>query len=168
MPFRPFDNQNCSVARASEIFSERWIMLILREVSLGRNRFSEIKRNTGVASNILSDRLELLVEHGILVRVDEEVDGQKVDRYVLTKKGADARPILLALNDWGNKYAAPNGAPRELFHEECGHVVSPKLVCDHCSGELKASNTVMRPGPGANKHQQSIGDVRPARRGDAA
>jgi hypothetical protein len=112
--------------------------------------------------------LELLVEHGILVRVDEEVDGQKVDRYVLTKKGADARPILLALNDWGNKYAAPNGAPRELFHEECGHVVSPKLVCDHCSGELKASNTVMRPGPGANKHQQSIGDVRPARSGDAA
>jgi DNA-binding HxlR family transcriptional regulator len=168
MPFRPFDNQNCSVARASEIFGERWIMLILREVSLGRTRFSEIKRNTGVASNILSDRLELLVEHGILVRVDEEVDGQKIERYNLTKKGADARPILLALNDWGNKYAAPNGAPRELFHEECGHVVSPKLVCDHCNGELKASNTVMRPGPGANKRQLSAGDVRPARHGDAA
>lgn len=163
MPFRPFENQNCSVARASEIFSERWIMLIMREVSLGRNRFSEIKRNTGAASNILSDRLELLVDQGILVRVSEEEDGQKVDRYVLTKKGADARPILLALNDWGNKHAAPNGAPRELFHEECGHVVHTKLVCDHCNGELKASNTVMRPGPGANKYQNDLGEVRPAR-----
>jgi len=161
MPFRPFENQNCSVARASEIFSERWIMLILREISLGRQRFGEIKRNTGVASNILSDRLALLVDQGILMRVDEEADGQKVDRYVLTKKGVDAQPILLALNEWGNKYAAPKGAPRVLFHEECGQTVHAKTVCSHCGGDLKATNTLLVPGPGANDHQHQHGEIRP-------
>lgn len=161
MPFRPFENQNCSVARASEIFSERWIMLILREISLGRQRFGEIKRNTGVASNILSDRLALLVDQGILMRVDEEVDGQKVDRYVLTKKGVDAQPILLALNEWGNKYAAPHGAPRELFHEECGQTVHAKTVCSHCGGDLKATNTLLVPGPGADDRQHQYGEIRP-------
>lgn len=162
MPFRPFENQNCSVARASEIFSERWIMLILREISLGRQRFGEIKRNTGVASNILSDRLGLLVDQGILKRVDEEVDGQKVDRYVLTKKGVDAQPILLALNEWGNKYAAPHGAPREIFHETCGHTVHARMMCDHCGEALKASNTLMVPGPGANERQHEFGTIRPS------
>lgn len=163
MPFRPFENQNCSVARASEIFGERWIMLILREISLGRQRFGEIKRNTGAASNILSDRLGLLVDQGVLMHVDEEVDGQKVDRYVLTKKGVDAQPILIALNEWGNKYAAPHGAPRELFHEDCGHTVHAKLVCDHCGGDLKASNTMLKPGPGANERQKAAGEFPPHR-----
>jgi DNA-binding HxlR family transcriptional regulator len=162
MPFRPFENQNCSIARAAEVFTERWTMLILREISLGRQRFSEIKRNTGVASNILSDRLETLVEHGIVVRVEETEDGQKVERYVMTKKGADARPILLAMLAWGDKYASPNGPSRELIHEDCGHAVHAKLVCDHCGGDLNAHNAKLRPGPGANKHQLAVGEITPA------
>lgn len=164
MPFRPFENQNCSIARAAEIFTERWMMLILREISLGRGRFSEIKRNTGVASNILSDRLQMLLDHGVAVRVDEEVDGQIVERYVLTQKGLDAQPILLAMLAWGNKYAAPNGAPRELFHEDCGHVANAVMVCDHCGGALKPSNTKLRPGPGANQRQRADGDITAAAR----
>ncbi|MBI2690946.1 MAG: helix-turn-helix transcriptional regulator [Solirubrobacterales bacterium] len=168
MPFRPFENQNCGVARAAEVFTERWTMLIFREVAIGRGRFSEIRRNTGVASNILSDRLQTLVDQGIVVRVDEQRDGQDIERYVLTKKGQDAQPILLALLAWGNKYAAPDGAPRELFHEACGHVANAKPVCDHCGGDLKASNTKLRPGPGANKHQVKLGDIKAAAPADSA
>lgn len=165
MPFRPFENQNCSIARAAEVFTERWTMLILREVSMGRGRFSEIKRNTGVASNILSDRLQMLVDQGVLIRVDEEDDGQVSERYRLTQKGADAQPILMAMLAWGDKYAAPGGAPRELIHDECGHAVHARMVCDHCGGQLKAGNTHLRPGPGANTRQRDEGEI--GRRGAA-
>lgn len=160
MPFRPFENQNCSIARAAEIFTERWTMLILREISMGRGRFSDIKRNTGVASNILSDRLELMVDHGVAIRVEEEREGQRIERYKLTQKGVDALPILMAMLAWGDKYAAPRGAPRELVHEECGNAVHAKMVCDHCGGDLTAHNTHLRPGPGANERQRTDGEIR--------
>lgn len=166
MPFRPFENQNCSIARAAEVFTERWMLLILREIMLGRQRFSEIKRNTGVASNILSDRLDVLVDQGVVVRVESKEDG--AERYVPTQKGLDAQPILLAMLAWGNKYAYPNNAPRELFHETCGNVVNAKMVCDHCDGELRAENTKLRPGPGANKRQTKAGELRAKGRRDIA
>src|SRR5215212_8165418 len=68
MPYRSFEGQNCSIARALEVLGERWTLLVLREVLLGRRRFEEIRRNTGVATNILSDRLKTLVDHGVLER----------------------------------------------------------------------------------------------------
>jgi DNA-binding HxlR family transcriptional regulator len=163
MPLRPFTNQNCSIARAAEVLTERWTMLILRELFLGRRRFTEIKRNTGIASNILSDRLQMLVDEGIAVRADEEVNGKIVEQYVPTKKGLDAQPILLLMLAWGDKYSAPHGAPREIFHKDCGHSVHAKVVCDHCGGDLKPSNTRLRPGPGANDRQLSVGEVAPPR-----
>jgi DNA-binding HxlR family transcriptional regulator len=159
MPLRPFENQNCSIARAAEVLTERWTMLILRELFLGRGRFSEIKRNTGIASNILSDRLQMLVDEGIAVRVEENEGGQTIERYVPTKKGLDAQPILLLMLAWGDKYSAPHGPPREIFHKECGHTVHAKVVCDHCGGDLKAGNTRFRPGPGANEHQKATGEI---------
>lgn len=151
MPFRPFTDQNCSIARAAEIFTERWTLLILREVLKGRQRFSEIKRNTGVASNILSDRLEMLVDQGIVVRVESQDDG--AERYVPTQKGLDAVPILLAMLAWGDQYAAPDGPPTELVHKTCGNVVHAKMVCDHCEGELLAENMRLQPGPAASERQ---------------
>lgn len=168
MPLRPFENQNCSIARASEIFCERWTMLILREILMGNQRFSGLKRTTGVASNILSDRLEMLVDQGILVRVEETEDGQKIERYRPTRKAVDAQPILLAMLAWGDKYAAPDGVPRELVHEECGHAVHAKIVCDHCGGDLKANNVSLRPGPGANDRQRARGEMSLKGRKDAA
>ncbi|MFT4050428.1 MAG: helix-turn-helix domain-containing protein [Solirubrobacterales bacterium] len=161
MPFRPFENQNCSIARAAEVFTERWTVLIMREILLGRSRFTEIKRNTGVASNILSDRLQMLVDQGVVARVDEIEDGQVVDRYRPTQKGLDARPIMMAMLAWGDKYAAPDGAPREIVHEDCGNVVHAKMVCDTCGGELTERNTTLRPGPGANERQRAEGEIGP-------
>lgn len=166
MPFRPFTQQNCSIARAAEVFTERWTLLILREILLGRQRFSEIKRNTGVASNILSDRLEMLVDQGVVVRVESKDDG--AERYVPTQKGIDAQQILLAMLTWGDKYAAPDGPPRELFHETCGNVVHSKMVCDCCGGELLAENTKLRPGPAANKRQREDGLIQPKGKRDVA
>src|SRR3954447_19074333 len=99
VPYRPFEDQNCSIARALAVVGERWTLLVLREVLLGRRRFQEIKRNTGVATNILADRLETLVEHGVLERRLYS-DQPESYEYVPTPKGRDAVPVLVALMQW--------------------------------------------------------------------
>src|SRR4051812_24171145 len=121
MPYRSFEGQNCSIARALEVVGERWTLLVMREMLLGRHGFREIKRNTGIASNILSDRLSTLVEHGLLAR-----DGE---RYKLTEKGLDLNPVVLSLMQWGDKYAAPNGPPKVPVHTTCGHDAHPRMHC---------------------------------------
>ena len=146
MPYRSFDGQNCSIARALEILGERWTLLILREVLLGRRRFEEIRRNTGVATNILTDRLATLVEHGVLERREDE--------YVPTRKAIDANPVLVALLQWGDAHAAPDGPPRVLVHARCGHDAHPQLQCAHCEEEIRPGELRVRPGPGATERQR--------------
>jgi DNA-binding HxlR family transcriptional regulator len=146
MPYRSFDGQNCSIARALEVLGERWTLLILREVLLGRRRFEEIRRNTGVATNILTDRLATLVEHGVLER--------REDDYVPTRKAVDANPVLVALLQWGDAHAAPDGPPRVLVHARCGHDAHPSLQCTHCEQEIRPGELRVRPGAGANERQR--------------
>src|SRR3954454_22043613 len=85
MPYRRFEGQVCSVARTLENIGERWTVLILRELGLGHRRFREIQRGTGVASNILADRLRTLVDQGV---VEQRAD----DTYHATEKGRDLAP----------------------------------------------------------------------------
>src|ERR1700722_16478366 len=106
MPYRPFTHQNCSVAGALSIVGERWTLLIMRDVLLGRRRFADIKRSIGVASNILTDRLEMLVEHGLLRRKLYSEHPESYE-YVPTRKGVELNPVIVALMQWGDRYAAP-------------------------------------------------------------
>jgi DNA-binding HxlR family transcriptional regulator len=156
MPFRPFAGQNCSVAGALEIVGDRWTLLVMREVLLGRGRFGEIRRNTGAAPNILSDRLHMLVEHGLLRRRLYSEHPESYE-YVATQKGIDLNPVIVSLLQWGDHYLAPAGSPRVPVHATCGHDARLELRCSHCgevidSGELKA-----RPGPGATAEQLAEG-----------
>lgn len=146
MPHRPFDGQNCSIAGALAILGERWTLLVMREVLLGRRNFAEIKRQTGVAPNILSDRLETLVAHGLLERRGAE--------YVPTRKGVDVNPVLVALMQWGDSHVSEK-PPRVLVHATCGHDASPSLRCEHCDEEIEARELRVRPGPGANDAQRA-------------
>lgn len=155
MPYRPFTGQNCSIARALEIVGERWTLLVLRELLLGRRRFEEIRRRTGIATNILSDRLQTLVDHGI-ARRDEHGE------YRPTRKGVELQPVLMALMEWGNRHAAPDGAPRVAVHTACGHDAQPRMHCSHCGEWLDPRETAVRPGPGASEAQREVG-LLPAR-----
>jgi DNA-binding HxlR family transcriptional regulator len=153
MPYRPFEDQNCSVAGALAIIGERWTLLVLREVLLGRRRFQEIKRHTGIATNILTDRLATLVEHGVLERrlYSEQPEAYE---YAPTQKARDVAPILIGLVQWGDKYVnAEHGAPRVHVHMACGHDADPHLVCSHCGERVEGRDLKLRPGPGADERQ---------------
>src|SRR5215213_9771253 len=109
---------------------------------LDRRRFEEIRRNTGVATNILSDRLRTLVEHDVLEK-RETADGAE---YVPTRKAVDVNPVLVALLQWGDAHAAPHGPPRVLVHARCGHDAEPALHCSHCEQEIGRGELRVRPG----------------------
>ena len=148
MPHRPFEGQNCSIAGALALLGERWTLLVMREVLLGRRRFADIKRNTGVAPNILSDRLQTLVEHGLLEHRDNE--------YAPTQKGLDVNPVLVALMQWGDRHVyGEEGAPRVLVHAACGHDADPSLRCAHCDEAIDPRELRVRPGPGADEAQRA-------------
>jgi DNA-binding HxlR family transcriptional regulator len=150
MPYRPFEDQNCSVAGALAVVGERWTLLVMREVLLGHRRFREIRRNTGIAPNILSDRLSTLVEHGLLV---QKGDGE----YAPTPKGLDVNHVLVALMQWGDRHIAPGGPPRVAFHEVCGHEAEVQIRCPACDVEVEPRGLRVRPGPGANERQLEQG-----------
>jgi len=158
MPYRAFDDQNCSIARTLAIVGERWTLLVLRDVLLGNRRFEEIRRSLGVASNILSDRLATLVEHGVLTRSGEPPE------YRVTEKGLELQPVLVALMQWGDRHTAgETGPPMVHVHTACGHDADPRLHCSHCGEPLSARELRVRPGPGADERQRALG-LRPARR----
>jgi DNA-binding HxlR family transcriptional regulator len=154
VPYRPFEDQNCSIARALAIVGERWTLLVMREVLLGRRRFADIKRNTGIAPNILSDRLATLVEHGLLEKRLYSEHPESYE-YVPTPKGVDVNPVLVALMAWGDAHAAPDGPPRVVVHTACGHDAHPRLHCSHCGEPMEPREMQVRPGPGADEVQRA-------------
>ncbi len=155
MPIQAFAALNCSIARTLSLVGERWTVLILRELFLGRRRFDQIQEELGIATNVLSQRLTTLVDEGI---VERRPYSQRPERYEyrLTEKGLELQPVLLALLAWGDKYTAGGkGPPLEIVHADCGHAVHAVSTCSHCGGELHARNIRSRPGPGATAEQRA-------------
>jgi DNA-binding HxlR family transcriptional regulator len=102
---RDYDGQNCSIARALEIVGERWTLLIVRDCFLGLRRFEEFQQSLGVARNVLTDRLNRLVEEGILERVRYNKRPERYE-YRLTPKGHDLQIALAGLRQWGDRYVS--------------------------------------------------------------
>ena len=100
---RDYDDQNCSVARALEVVGERWTLLIIRDAFLGLRRFDQFQESLGIARNVLTDRLNRLVEEGILDRVRYNERPERYE-YRLTPKGRDLGIALAGLRQWGDKY----------------------------------------------------------------
>ena len=138
---------NCSIARSLEVVGEWWTPLVLREVFFGRRRFDEILRDLGISRNILTDRLATLVEHGILEKEPYQ-EGPVRYEYRLTEKGRDLFQVLVALQNWGDKWESPDGPPVVLHHRDCDQPAGPTLTCSACGGELHARNVVAHTGPG--------------------
>ncbi|MBF2088417.1 MAG: helix-turn-helix transcriptional regulator [Synechococcales cyanobacterium K44_A2020_017] len=104
---------NCPIACALDLLGDRWTLVVLRDVLLAQRRtFSEIAAHEGIATNTLTDRLERLIEAGVLERRRDPLDGRS-RRYVPTESGLDLIPVLVDLMVWGNKYTSGTG-PAEI------------------------------------------------------
>lgn len=102
---RLYENQDCSAARALELVGERWSLLILRDAMFRKyTRFSQFQKSLGIATNILAKRLEDFVEAGLMER--RQVAGEQAE-YVLTLKGLELKPVIIALTQWGDKWVRP-------------------------------------------------------------
>ena len=123
-------------------------MLILRDALHGFTRFDEFQKSLGIAPNMLTRRLETLVDAGLLERRQYSEHPPRHE-YVPTARGRDFRPVLLALMAWGNKHFAPEGASVHLLDNETGEVADPVLV-DRITGKpITEASHAMSPGPAA-------------------
>ena len=146
---RTYEGLNCSASRALELVGERWSLLIIRDAIFGRTtRFADFQRSLGRARNILAARLDRFVAEGIMERrLYSERPAHH--EYLLTEKGRDLQPIVLALTRWGDRWAAPAGPPVLFEHANCGGSLEQHLVCTVCGETTTPDQVVSRPGPGA-------------------
>jgi DNA-binding HxlR family transcriptional regulator len=149
MKRKTFGRMNCSIARALELVGEWWTMLILREAFLGTRRFQDFQRNLGIARNILSARLKKLVTRGLLQR-SAAADGGRRLEYHLTEKGRAFFPVLMALMQWGDRFAAcAGGAPIKVVERDSGDPIAEMQVLSRDGRVLTAKEVRIVPGPGA-------------------
>lgn len=142
---KTYESQICSIARALEVVGERWSLLIVRDALFaGTTRYVEFQRRLQIATNILQSRLDGFVAAGIMQRRTTSAAGPE---YVLTDKGRDLAPALIALTQWGDRWAAPDGPPIRYAHETCGGAVGVDITCAKC-GTPAADEVLARPGPG--------------------
>jgi DNA-binding HxlR family transcriptional regulator len=119
MKYTPFDTMNCSLAQTLTVIGERWTLLILRDAFFGVKRFSQFQARLGIARNVLSSRLNQLVEEGILIKRSKAEGGHA--EYVLTEKGLALQPVLLAMTHWGDEYKPHlKGARLEFVERSSG------------------------------------------------
>jgi len=139
---RTYAKEVDSAARALEMVGERWSLLILRNAAFeGMTRFTDFQKSLGVAPNVLAARLEHFVETGLMTMSDGS-EGRPT--YHLTKKGIDFKPVIIALTDWGDRWAAPDGAPIVYEHEGCGGRVRQRMKCKRCGERLQAQDVSAR------------------------
>lgn len=139
-----FAGMECSVARTLDVVGEWWSLLVLRDAFCGVRRFEDFQRSLGIARNILTDRLQTLVDDGVLERRLYQERPERYE-YRLTDKGRDLYPVLLALMRWGDRWAADEmGPPMVLTHKACGHDVMPVLTCPECGEEVRARDMAWR------------------------
>lgn len=139
----------CPIARCLAVVGDRWTMLIMRELFFGNNRFDALQAQTAMSPHLLSTRLKRLESDGVIARRAYQ---QKPPRheYVLTDKGQDLYPVLMALTGWGRRWGGTAGGNAgdssgdksrdnrdeaqalHLIHRQCGHEVSIGLACLAC------------------------------------
>lgn len=125
----PLGVRPCSIAAALDVLGERWSLLALREIGYGVHRFARIAGYTGASRDILADRLRKLETAGVVERRQYSEHPPRHE-YHLTEAGRDLFPVLLALRQWGDKWAVDT--PVLTNRHACGQPVQIDLTCHHC------------------------------------
>jgi DNA-binding HxlR family transcriptional regulator len=143
---RDYDSQVCSIARSLELVGDRWTLLIVRDLVLGLSRFDEFLESLGIASNVLTDRLNRLVDEGIVERVRYSDRPERFE-YRLTAKGRELGLVLLSLMQWGDRHISAE-PPRIARRRSDRKRVSVALVATDGT-PVEPGDLELVPGPGA-------------------
>jgi DNA-binding HxlR family transcriptional regulator len=149
MPLKGSKMPECPAARALECVGEWWSILILRDAFQGFTRFDEFEGSLGIAPSILSRRLAHLTASGIFER---RLYSKRPPRYeyILTPKGRDFFPVVVAIVAWGNRHLAPKGESLVLAERETVRPLNPLLVDARSRKPITTANVVAVPGPQAS------------------
>ena len=158
-----FADMHCSVAQALEVIGEWWTLLILRDAFFGVTRFEEFQSRLAIARNILTARLDNLVDAGVLERCPYDEARSRYD-YVLTDMGRALWPVLTTIRQWGDDWVVePGQEPVRMVHTGCGAHARAELACEHCGEWLTLAEVRAVPGPGLEEPAMLRGSVRSRR-----
>ena len=146
-----YSADNCTIGRTMAILGERWTFVVIREVFNGVRRFDDMRRRTAIPRQVLTDRLAVLIDHGLLRKEPYQVPGERArHEYRLTQKGLDLYPVMVAIAQWGNRYLAdPEGPPVEFVHRDCGGLMTVVATCAAGHQVDDVRRIEPQPGPGA-------------------
>jgi len=157
-----FTTMDCPIARSLDRVGEWWSILILRDALAGMSRFEEFQKSLKIAPNMLTRRLNALVEAGFLARRRYSEHPPRHE-YIVTERGRDFRPILIALIAFGNRHFAPEGASVSIVDAVSGAPAEPILV-DRLTGRpLVSSEFELIAGPAASEAMKARMAKRAAR-----
>jgi len=164
MQHKYLGDMQCPIARSLERVGEWWSILILRDAFLGATRFDQFQKSLGIAPNMLTRRLNTLVDSQLLER---RLYSERPPRYeyVLTPRGRDFRPVLWALLAWGNKHFAPEGESVMFVDARTGERAEPLLVDKSSGRQICPPEFAIVAGPAANARTR---ERYAKRQGDAA
>lgn len=149
MKWEDLADQPCSIARSVAVIGDRWTLMILRDAFLGVRRFEAFQTRLGISRTIITERLNLLVDEGVLAKAPYQ-DRPVRHEYRLTPKGLDLYPVVMAIVHWGDRhYAGEAGAPLLHRHKACGCDFAPVMTCSECHAPVDAREVETRAGPGA-------------------
>jgi len=150
MQRKSFGKMTCPIARSLERVGEWWSILIIRDALHGFTRFDQFQKSLNIAPNMLARRLSTLVDAGLLERRRYSQHPPRYE-YILTEKGRDFRPILIALTAWGNRHFAPEGASVVLVDKKTQRAADPVLVDRRSGRPLNERDFAFAAGPAASE-----------------
>lgn len=136
------ESTECPIAAAVSVAGDRWSLLIMRDLLMGLRRFDELVRSLGIATNILTDRLNKLAAQGLLTRKAYQSNPPRYE-YHPTEAGEAFRPVIFALGDWGKAWRMkPQGrTPVEYVSNRTGNPVALRLIDERTGEETPYSET---------------------------
>lgn len=144
----------CTIARSVALLGDHWNLLLVRQACRGTRRFDDFQRELGIGRNILTVRLNHLVDEGLMQRVAYQ-DNPPRSEYRLTQQGREVYPILAAMAAWGERWlTGPEGTPLVLHHTTCDHDMQAVVVCSECAAPIDVRETTARRGPGYRAHDE--------------
>lgn len=168
MRWQNLQDERCPVARATSVLGDRWTLLIVRDALLGVSRFEDFQARLGIARRVLSERLQMLVERGVLRKLRYSERPPR-DEYRLTAAGRELLPVILTLSRWADRHMPHQGGTLLAYrHLGCGEIVEPGVACPACGEALDTGNVRAEPAMPDKEAERLLAHARPAqRRSDA-